>query len=236
MTYPLGKLDLINEALGLTGDNPVAVADDGSAEWAACSPAYEAGMEYMLDQHDWKQLTTVATLSSSGVAPTDDQFDTAFAKPPDCIHVIWVRVNESGGTGNNDFPIVYQVLSNQIVVNLYGGGTVPTTPSIVTMKYVSSNVPLLGHGGELGPFMLRTFMTALRSFVLAGIYRGLHKDTAEARQQEAAARMLLQEARTRSDQEAPKRAIFNQRITASRRIRRPWPPVPGGWGGTNTPG
>lgn len=232
----MDKLALINEALNITQDNPVAVADDGSAEWSCCSAAYEAGMEYMLDSHDWKQLTTVATLSSTGVAPTDDQFDTAFAKPPDCIHVIWVRVNESGGTGNNDFPIVYQVLSNQIVVNLYGGGTVPTTPSIVTMKYVSSNVPLLGRGGELGPNMLRTFMTALRSFVLAGIYRGLHKDTAEARQEEAAARMLLQEARTRSDQEAPKRAIFNQRITASRRIRRPWPPVPGGWGNTGTPG
>ncbi len=79
-------------------------------------------------------------------------------------------------------------------------------------------------------------MTALRTFVLAGIYRGLHKDPAEARQQEAAARMLLQEARTRSDQEEPKRAIFNQRITAARRVRKPFPVTPGGWGGAGWPG
>ncbi len=242
MTYPLDKLTLINEALGLTGDNPAAVADDGSAEWAAASPAYEAGMEYMLDSGNWKQLTTVATLNSTGVAPTDSQFDTAFAKPPDCIHVIWVRINESGGTGGVNQPLLYQVLSNQIVVNMFneppGVPPPPGTPTpVVTMKYVSSNVPLQGFGSDLGPYMLRTFMTALRTFVLApASIAASTEDPAEARQQEAAARMLLQEARTRSDQEEPKRAIFNQRITASRRVRRPFPTTPGGWGGTGWPG
>jgi hypothetical protein len=237
MTWPLAKIDLINEALALTGNNLVAQADDGSDEWTVCSAAYEAGMEYMLDSHDWKQLTNVVTLNSTGVAPTDSEFDTAFAKPSDCIHVIWVRVNQSGGTGGRDVGLVYQILTNQIVVNLFNGGTAPTTTPIVTMKYVSSNVPF-SHGGtsDLGPFMLRTFMTALRQFVLAGIYRGLHKDLGEARIQEQSARMLLQEARTRSDQEAPKRAIFNSRITASRRVRRPFPPVPTGWTGTGIPG
>jgi hypothetical protein len=244
MTWPLGKLDLINEALALTGDNPVAAADDGSAEWNVASPAYEAGMEYMLDMHDWKQLTNVVTLNSTGIAPTDSQFDTAYAKPADCIHVIWVRINESGGTGGVNQPLVYQVLTNQIVVSLYnqppGVPPPPGTPApVITLKYVSSSIPAPGQSpsqGDLGPFMLRTFMTALRSFVMAGIYRGLHKDMGEARQQEAAARLLLQEARTRSDQEQPKRAVFNQRITASRRVRRPFPVTPGGWGGTGFPG
>lgn len=231
MTWPIDKLALCNEALVLTGNNEVAVADDGSDEWAVASVAYESGMEYMLDNHDWKQLTTVLTLNSTGAAPTDSQFDTAFAKPPDCVHVIWVRVNQSGATGGSNQPINYQILHNQVVVNLYGGDTVPATPAVVTMKYVSSNP-----GGDLGPLMLRTFMTALRQFVMAGIYRGLHEDPAEARKEEQAARMLLQEARTRSDQEQPKRAVFNSRITASRRVRRPFPPTPSGWGGTGVPG
>lgn len=241
MTWPLDKLSLINEALALTANNLVAALDDGSDEYTAASAGYEAGMTYMLDQHDWKQLTSVITLNSTGAAPTDSQFDTAFAKPPDCIHVIWVRINESGGTGGVNQPIVYQVLSNQIVANLFnqppGVPPPPGTPiPTVTMKYVSSNVPLGGHGGDLGPFMLPTFMTALRSFVLAGIYRGLHDDPTEARAEEQQAMVLLQQARTRSDQEQPKRAIFNQRITASRRIRRPFPTTPGGWGGTGIPG
>lgn len=237
MTHPIDKLGLCNEALSLTGDDQIVTLGDGSAEDTVCSAAYEAGMEYMLDNHDWKQLTTVATLNSTGAAPTDSAFDTAFAKPSDCVHVIWVRINESGGTGGSNLPCVYQVLTNQIVVNLFNGGTAPTTTPIVTMKYVSSNVPISGKGtSDLGPFMLRTFMTALRQFVMAGIYRGLHKDLGEARIQEQAARALLAEARTRSDQEQPKRAIFNSRITASRRVRRPFPPVPTGWGGTGTPG
>lgn len=242
MTWPQDKLSLINEALDLTGDNGVAALEDGSDEYRAASAGYEAGITYMLDQHDWKQLTTVATLVSTGIAPTDSQFDSAFAKPPDCIHVIWVRVNESGGTGGSNQPIVYQILSNQIVANLFGQAPgVPPPPGsptpIVTMKYVSSNVPL-GHTGtnDLGPFMLPTFMAALRSFTMAGIYRGHHDDPAEARLEEAAAKLLLQEARTRSDQESPKRAIFNYRITASRRVRKPFPTTPSGWGNTGIPG
>lgn len=242
MTWPLSKIDLCNEALALTGDNPIVTLGDGSDEDIVCSAAYEAGMEYMLDNHDWKQLTTVSTLNSTGVAPSDSEFDTAFRKPADCIHVIWVRINESGGTGGSNVPCVYQVLTNQIVVNLFneppGVPPPPGTPSpVVTMKYVSSNVPISGGGtSDVGPFMLRTFMTALRQFVMAGIYRGLHKDLTEARIAEQSAMKLLAEARTRSDQEQPKRAVFNFRITASRRIRRPFPPVPTGWGGTGTPG
>src|SRR4029077_17419969 len=145
MTWPLSKLDLMNEALALTGNNLVAALNDGSDEDIVAGSAYEAGIEYMLDNHDWKQLTTVVTLQPTGIAPTDSQFDTAFAKPEDCIHVIWVRVNQSGGTGGNNFPITYQILTDQIVVNLFGGGTVPTTPSVVTLKYVRDP------GGDEGP-------------------------------------------------------------------------------------
>lgn len=250
MTWPLDKLSLINEALALSGNNLVAAAEDGSDEWIVTSAAYEAGMEYMLDSHDWKQITTVVVLNPTGAAPTDTEFDTAFAKPADCVHVIWVRVFQGGsssssgggfssgfspgfaigsgpgapGTSVQGRPIVYQVLGDQIIVNLGGSA------SVVTLKYVRAP------SGDAGPQMLRTFMTALRQFVLAGIYRGMHDDPAEARTEEKAAMALLAEARTRSDQEQPKRAIFNSRITASRRVRRPFPPVPTGWGGTGIPG
>lgn len=247
MTFPLSKIDLVNEALALTGNNLVAVLGDGSDEDTVCSAAYEAGMEYMLDNHDWKQLTTVVVLNPTGVAPTDTQFDTAFAKPPDCIHVIWVRVFQGGsasapgggfssgfspgfaigtgiaGTSVQGVPILYQILTDQIIVN-FGGAA-----SVITMKYVRAP------SGDAGPRMLRTFMTALRQFVMAGIYRGMHKDLTAACIAEQNAMKLLEEARTRSDQEQPKRAIFNSRLTASRRVRRPWPVVPTGWGGSGIP-
>lgn len=219
MTWPLDKLGLINQALALTGQNLVAAADDGSEEWTVCSAAYEAAIEYMFDQYDWKQITTVGTLNPTGTAPTDDQFDTAYAKPPDCIHVIWVRYN--------DLPIVYQVLNNQIVINTGGA-----TTSTITVKYTSDN-PL---GVPAQAQMLRTFMTALLRFVLSGIYRGLNEDLQESRATEKEAMALVAQAAKRSDQEQPKRAPFNSRISASRRVRRPWTAVPTGWGGTGSPG
>jgi hypothetical protein len=52
-----------------------------------------------------------------------------------------------------------------------------------------------------------------------------------------AAEMFLQNARTRYNQQTPKRSFFNSRILASRRVRRPWPPVGNdSWGGSNIPG
>ena len=80
MTWPLAKIDLINQALALTGNNLVAASDDGSDEWTIASAAYEHAFEYALDGHDWKQLTNVVTLSPTGVAPADPEFDTAYAK------------------------------------------------------------------------------------------------------------------------------------------------------------
>lgn len=234
--WPIDKLSLINQQLSLTANNTVAQADDGSDEWNVASAAYEYAIEYMFDAHDWKQITTVLTLQPTGIMPTDDIFDTACAKPADCVHVIWVRLN--------DQPVVYQILNNQIVLNQYGqapGTPVPpgATPGVITMKYVSANPPVAVTGQPsttAAAQMLRTFMTALGRFVMSGIYRGLNEDIATARAEEAAAIRLLQEARTRSDQEQPKRAPFNSRIAAARRVRRPWPLVPTGWGGPGVPG
>lgn len=250
MTWPIDKLGLINQQLALCGDNPVAAADDGSDEWTVASAAYENAFEYMLDGHDWKQVTIVKVLQPTGQAPSDPEFDTAYAKPADCAHIIWVRqyMQPTGtvvttGTGRS---ITYQVLNNQLVVNNYNqppGSPPPpsVTPISIEMKYVSSNPPGIIVNGvaqptSAGAQMLRTFMTALGRFVMAGIYRGLHEDIPSAQATEREAMAMLSEAKARSDQEQPKRAMFNSRLVASRRVRRPWPQIPPGWSGTGIPG
>lgn len=224
MTFPLDKLGLINQALALCGDNLCNVVEDGSDEWTVGSAAYEAAIEYLLDQHDWKGLTTVATLQRAGT-PTDSTFTDAYSKPPDCIHVIWVRLN--------DRPLVYAILDNQIALNASGdpGVPAPATPGTVTLKYVSSTHADVSQGR-----LARTFMTALLAFTRAGIYGGLHEDVPSELQWQKIGAELLQQARTRSDQEAPKRSMYNNRMRAARRIRRPWPPVSNEWGGSGSPG
>ncbi len=201
MTWPTDKLALIQQECLLTGNTPPTVADDGSDEWNVCSAAYEKAIEYMFDKINWKQITKVTTLVSTGVVPADDQFTVAYAKPQDCVHVIWVKL--AGG------PVAYQVLGNQIV--LKGTG-------VATIKYTSSDP--LGDGSPAQTQMLRTFMTALGVFVQAGIYRGLHEDLGEARAREREAMALVEEAASRADQEEPKRAVFNSRLVEARRTRR----------------
>jgi hypothetical protein len=59
---------------------------------------------------------------------------------------------------------------------------------------------------------------------------------ATAKEKRLEAKAMLQEARTVYDQQKPKRQFWNSRMGASRRIRRPWPPIGiGGWNGNGGP-
>lgn len=223
--WPVDKITLINSALSQTGDNLVTAADDGSDEWNTCSPAYERALAYMIESHSWSQATDVRVLQPAGNAPDDDQFDTAYNLPADLVHLIFVRIS--------DMPCVWGLLNNQLVVNSMGGPPPPpvgtVTPAVVTIKGVFS-------ANSDPTFATPTFVVALQSLVMSGIYRGLHEDVAQAERMWMAGKALLEDAKSKHDQQLPKRSMFNSRITASRRIRRPWPPTPGGWGGTGIPG
>ena len=224
--WPVDKLGVINSALSQTGDNTVNVADDGSDEWNVCSPAYERALAYMIESHGWSQATDVRILQPAANVPNDDQFDTAYPLPADLIFLIWVRIS--------DLPCIWGLLNDQLVVNAKGGTAsnpvLPgTTPAVVTIKGVFST-------NSDPTFSTPTFVVALTAFVMSGIYRGLHEDVAQAERMWNSGKALLQEAMTRHDQQLPKRSMFNSRISASRRIRRPWPVTPGGWGGTGSPG
>lgn len=227
MSWPMSKLDLINAALLGSANNPVNVADDGSDEWAVASSAYEFWIEYLYDQHNWKEITKIATLNPLSSAPQDTQFDTAYAKPQDCIHIIWLRLS--------DLPVVYRITGNHIEMNAAGGPNAPTTttPGVVTMKYVSSDPQ--GNNSDAFSQMQRSFAICLTLFVKAQLYEAAEYYDV-AKQWFAMAEKELAQARARSDQDEPKRAMWNSRWTASRRVRRPFPPVPSGWGGSGIPG
>src|SRR5882672_11271736 len=111
--WPCDKLTCINSGLSQTGDNLVNVPDDGSPEWNVCSPAYERALAYMMEQHGWTAATDVRTLQPAVNAPNDPLFDTAYALPPDMVHLIWVRVS--------DFPVNYDILAGQLILNARGG-------------------------------------------------------------------------------------------------------------------
>jgi hypothetical protein len=226
--WPLAKLDVIDSALVSTGDNVVAVANDGSDEWAVASPAYDRGLAYAMESHSWGYATQTIVLNPSPTPPQDTDFDTAYPLPPDCVHVIWIKLNLGDPVVSNAPRLALWKIAGTptgpvIVVNSQGGPPPPIPPVVpaqVTMYYISNSGPLTDT-----QFGTPTLILALQAFVMSGIYRGLHEDMAEADKMWLAGEQMLQRARTRYDQQKPKRQFFNSRITATRRIRRPWPRI-----------
>lgn len=230
--WPIDKLTLVNRALAVTGNNLVNVADDGSNEWTVCSPAYEDGLAVLCEEANWGFITKVATLTPSPTAPADTAWDTAYPLPSDLIHIVWVRINQ-GTTGGVGQSALYDILNGQLVINARGGPpppVPPNTPWVVTMKYASQDKADPVNGTPL-------FVRALNLYVMAGLYRGLHGDPAEADKMFAAAEVIAQRARTRYDQQKPKRQLWNSRVMIARRIRHPYPPIGNNsWGGTRSGG
>jgi hypothetical protein len=242
--WPLAKIDIIDRALVATGDNTVAVADDGSDEWNVASPAYDDALAYMMESHSWGFAMLTIVLTPSPTPPQDSDFDTAYPLPSDCVHVVWVKLNQnSPNTSNSPTLALWKIAGTPtgpvIVINSRGGPPPPltsVTPAQVTMYYVSNSGALTDSTNGTP-----TLVLALKAFVVSGIYRGLHEDIAEAEKTWMAGEQYLQRARTRYDQQKPKRQFFNSRIGAVRRIRRPWPQVGinnwgSGSGGSGTPG
>lgn len=221
--WPVAKIDVINRALAVTGNNLVSVLEDGSDEYRVCSPAYEDGLACLIEEANWGFCTKVATLVPSPTAPADTSWDTAYPLPGDLIHIVWVKINDNINDPNTSLlnhPALYDILDGELVLNAQGGPPPPqspVTPAIVTMKYASSDNADPVAGTPL-------FVRALNLYVMAGIYRGLHNDKAEGAAMFAAAEAIAKRARTRYDQQKPRRSFWRSRISAARRITRPNPP------------
>lgn len=236
LQWPLGKIDLINRALALTGNNLINTLEDGSDEYNVCSPAYEDALAVLIEEHAYGWSTEVRILAPSPTAPADTDWDTAYPLPIDLLHLIWAKINQDADAPSNNQvnqPVLYDILNGQLVVNAQGGPpppTLPQTPAQITIKGVFTT----NAGPEAGTPL---FVRALMGFVMSGIYRGLEGDKDEADKTFKAAMAIAQQARSRYDQQKPKRQFWNSRITASRRVRRPWPQIGiDSWGGSGTPG
>lgn len=204
------KFSICSDALALTGNNVPNVADDGSDEWNVASVAFESSVDSLIQAHSWNFASAVSTLVRAGDSP-DDQFTDAYPKPAGCLALIWVRVN--------DIPCDYKIIGNQICLN--SGGQVVTAKSV-----------LIPDTGVWPPM----FVDCVRQKTMAGIYRGLNEDPSAAERMEAQAMMSLEAARVRTDQEQPKRALFNSRLRRARMVPRPWLNTPPDFGGNGPPG
>jgi hypothetical protein len=204
------KLSIIADELARTGNNIPNVADDGSDEWLCCSPAFDAAVQETIEAHSWNFDTRILPLVKLPTPPDDDLYQDAYAKPNQCLHLIWVRLN--------DQTVDWKIINDQIC--LTDNGYTPVAKFILDQGM--ANWP-------------PSFTKIIRLYVRAAIYGGLHEDPQSALIYERMAQSALQDARTRVDQESPKRAPFNSRAIAARRVRRPWISTPSPWSGTDVP-
>lgn len=191
----VSRLTIINDELLLCGQNPFNEPDDGSPEWLTCSAAYDAAVEHLLDEHDWKfgkQVIAVEDRSD----PDDPNWQDAYDKPSGCLHVVKVMDADGGTIAER------KILGNKILVNDDEG---------ILVECIMEPDP------ELWPGL---FLKALRHSVRAGIYRGLMKDGVSARAEEKTAEFYLAKARPRVDLEEPGRTRFISSMASARRTRR----------------
>lgn len=189
------KFSIVNEALLMCGENVVAAEDNGTKEWNVCSAAYEAGVEHLLDEHDWKFGTAIEVDNDRLGDSPDPAYEDKYAKPNGCLHVIWVK--DEGGTS-----LDWRLVGNNILVTKDDG---------ITVKFVTEPDPSEWPG---------LFLKSLRHFVMAGIYRGLKHDARSAQAEEKSAEFYLAKARPRGDSEEPSQARFVSGLATARSRRR----------------
>lgn len=184
------KLSIINSALRLTGNEPVTT-NDGSDAWEVASEAYDTELPLLIGRRDWGFASTVVALSAAPSNPSQ-AFSYAYVRPPAALQLL--DVYASGiGLGS------YDIIDNLICCDA------PDTVSAKILRLPDEAAWAVG------------FAEVLKLKVMAGIYRGLHDDPAEAAAIERKAEGFLDEIASRVSQERKGRALMKSRISARRR-------------------
>jgi hypothetical protein len=189
------KLSLINRCLLMKGQRVVAAEDDGSVEWNVCSAAYDTYFEAMLEDGEFKFSTDIIELTRTGDA-VDPKFDDAYGLPDGCLHLIWVRISDERQK--------YSIVGNEVQISC------ETTDDVMAKYIVEPDV------SELSAL----FKVALQEAVNSGIESGVKKEQRIADAHLAKADAALQRAKTRGDQQEPKKAMFVTRHRIARQFRR----------------
>lgn len=184
------KLTIINSALRLTGNEPVT-SDDGSDAWEVASEAYDTELPLLIGRRNWGFASTVVPLTSSGVNPSQ-AFGFAYQRPTTALQLLDVYENGK--------PLAsYEIVDNLICCDA------PSGVSAKILRLPDESTWAVGFG------------EVLKKKVMAGIYRGLHEDPAEAMTVDRQAEGFLEEIANRASQERKGRAMMRSRISERRR-------------------
>jgi hypothetical protein len=187
------KLDIIQKACMLCGENPPQTEDDGSAEWDVCSARYDLILPVLIQKHGWNFATRMEVLVEAGSNPSQN-FDYAYLRPPGAVHVLALW---SGGLKIDK----YEVLDGKFCTDVSQAAGVTAEYVVVVGPDAASNLFVLG----------------LVEHIRAGVIGGLQEDLQRADDLEAKANLIIDQARSRDNQEEPARDLSVGRVASRRR-------------------
>ena len=203
------KLTIINNALIATANN-TCVTDDGTNEWTVGSNAYDRMLPVVMSRRNWRFQRQITTLNRLGVSAFPG-FADVFALPSDSMYIInaWDTLDganvsafrygvQPGSTRAPDFE--YKIIAAHVHCN---------GPNGVTAEYIKTP-------NSSDPLQV-LFVQALTTEIESIIVRALNEDIEAARDLKKLARIEMQEAASRDDQQQPARIAFRSKMLERRR-------------------
>lgn len=207
------KLSIINSALLAAALNPVETEDDGSPEWTVASNAYERYLPHLLKKGNWKFTTLMGELTRLG-ASTFPGFTDIYSKPADCVHLIAVW-DTATAADIREIPLGViprlGTLPPALAYRVIGNTVHCAAPAGVTGMYVGTPAE-----GDWPP----DFVEALTLNIESVLQRGLNEDMEASQLAKKLAMVEVNDARSRGDQEEPKRVAFRSAMREARRTHR----------------
>lgn len=193
----MDKLEVINSALILTGNNPVNVLNSSEDEYIVSNAGFERAVKHLVSRHNWPFAETTEDLVRVADAdnPSKSYSENGFQLTSEVLHV---REAYYLGQVFTDYEIVGRVLSCPY-------------SSDIAVKCVKMPANAAWH-----PMAEEILIRYVESACEAG----LNEDKKEARVKWEAAESLLIEGRTHVNQQNPARNIYKSSIRAARNTRR----------------
>ena len=218
MAYLIDKLQICNNALVATGNQPVSMIDDGSDEWIAVSNFYDRALMKIMVAHDWKFALNIAPMNRIG-SSNYPGFEDIYELPADClllrtaydarvaalIPVIdtWT-ISEDG---INLPPMDYRLIgSNQLHC---------ICPQGAYAFYVQNPAQ-----GTVPSFNVVGFVEAVTTEVEAFLVRGYNEDWESVPTMLKLAEKALVDGREQDSGQEPRRIFFRSPMLEKRRRRR----------------
>lgn len=211
--FAIDKLSICNDALIATGNQPVAVLNDGSDEWTAVSNFYDRVLPNVLSKHDWKGILQIAAMQRTGSSAYPG-YEDMYALPADCL---LLRDAYDARDAALIQPVDARTVSD-VGINLPG----------MDYRLIGNNVHCICPAGAYAFYVQNPSVATglvvgvietLRLEIEALLMRGYNEDVEGSVAVKAMAKESLTDAREQDSSQEPRRIFFRSPMLEKRRRR-----------------